>query len=263
MQRYALILAYNGKRYHGWQIQPNASTVQEEIRNALQTVFRHKICLHGAGRTDAGVHASFFVAHFDTENEILNISKLKHSLNGILDNDIAIYDIINVQDDFNSRFDAVSRTYKYYIHNIKNPFVNYFSHKFIFDLDIEKMNKASEVLLEFEDFKSFEKAHSDTKTSLCDVKYAHWELTKNGMVLTITANRFLRNMVRSIVGTMLDIGQNKTSLKKFVEIIEAKDRQKAGKSANASGLFLSNIKYPEPVNILFEEARKLSEFKIF
>lgn len=261
--RYALNLAYDGSKYHGWQAQTNAVTVQEKVRNALQTILRHKTCVHGAGRTDTGVHASFFVAHFDAIDEIEDENKFKRSLNGILGKDIAIYHVTKIDKGFHSRFDATSRTYKYFIHINKNPFVKQTSHKFCHDLNVDQMNKACEILLEYKNFKSFEKAHSDNKTSICDVRFAKWEVIENGIVFTITADRFLRNMVRSIVGTMLDVGQGKTSNEKFRKIVESKNRRKAGKSAEAAGLFLVDIQYPEPFNSAFEKGRELSKFNLF
>ncbi len=261
--RYIITLAYNGTRYHGWQIQPNAITIQQEIVNAIEMVLRHKICLHGAGRTDTGVHASFYVAHFDTINEIENPEKFIRSLNGILKNDISIYDIIKSNKDFHSRFNATSRTYKYFINKNKNPFIDKFSYKFHLDLNIDLMNKAAKELTKHSDFKSFEKSHSDSKTSICDVRFAKWEQNGNQLTFTITADRFLRNMVRSIVGTMLEVGQNKISVEQFKAIIDAQDRTKAGKSADARGLFLTDIQYPEPINTLLEKSRNLAKLPLF
>ncbi|MBN2662290.1 MAG: tRNA pseudouridine(38-40) synthase TruA [Bacteroidales bacterium] len=261
--RYALNLAYNGKNFHGWQIQPNAETIQQKIKNALHILLKQKICIYGAGRTDSGVHATFFVAHFDAKDKITDLNKFCRSLNGLLNNEIAIFNVVSVDKNFHSRFDAISRTYKYVIHTNNNPFVLDFSHKFVFDLDVNRMNEAAKVLLEYNDFKSFEKSHSDSKTSICDLKFAQWEKISNGYVFTITADRFLRNMVRSIVGTMLDIGQNRISIDLFREIIESKNRQKAGKSADAQGLYLVDIQYKDPVNLTFEKGRRLSKFSFF
>ena len=258
MNRYILALAYKGTNYHGWQIQPNAPTIQEKIKKALKTVLRQKICLFGAGRTDTGVHASFYIAHFDSLEKIENKQKIIANLNGILSKDITILDLLDADTSFNSRFDAISRTYKYFINRHKNPFFSDYSHYFRFNLDIEKMNQSCQILKEYKDFKSFEKLHSNTKTSICKIHKAFWQQTDNQFIFTIEADRFLRNMVRSIVGTMIDIGSEKISLNNFREIIEAKNRQKAGASAKAQGLFLVDIQYPEPLNMFLNQARQKS-----
>jgi tRNA pseudouridine38-40 synthase len=254
--RYILALAYNGKNYHGWQQQPNAPTIQAEIKKALKTILRHKICLFGAGRTDTGVHAAFYVAHFDTKNKIPDKQKFIHSLNALLPDDIAIYDVLDADETFNSRFDAVERTYKYFISKTKNPFFSDFQYNYRFDLDLKKMNAACKILKEYENFKSFEKLHSNAKTSICHITDAYWTDLPNQMVFTISADRFLRNMVRSIVGTMIDIGRNKISIDDFRKIIEKQDRNAAGTSAKAEGLFLTNIRYPQPLDMFLDTARK-------
>jgi len=256
MQRYILALGYNGTNYHGWQMQPNAKTIQGTIKDALQTILRQKICIYGAGRTDTSVHASFYVAHFDALNLIENLQKFKRSLNGILPQDITIFDVLPVEKDFNSRFAAKSRTYHYFISRIKNPFVKEFSFFYPYELDTEKMNIASEILKEYTDFKSFEKAHSSNKTSICKIYNAEWIEKHNMLIFRIKADRFLRNMVRSIVGTMLDIGRGKTSIEEFRQIIEQKNRNKAGASANANGLFLTNIEYSQEIENQLITAKK-------
>ncbi len=258
MNRYILALAYKGTNFSGWQIQPNAPTIQEEIKKALKTVLRQKICLYGAGRTDSGVHASFYIAHFDTLEKIEDKQKIISNLNGILNNDIVIFDILNAEQTFNSRFDAISRTYKYFINRYKNPFFSDYSYYFRFPLNIEKMNQSCKILKEYNDFKSFEKLHSQTKTSICEIYEAFWQQTDNQIIFTIKADRFLRNMVRSIVGTMINIGREKLSLNDFRQIIELKNRQKAGASAKAQGLFLVDIQYPEPLNMFLNQARQKS-----
>lgn len=255
MLRYLIALAYNGKNYHGWQIQPNAITVQEVLQVALSTILRQKISVTGAGRTDSGVHASFFVAHFDFETKIENVQKLVKKLNGFLKKDIAIYDIFEVHSEFNSRFDAVSRTYNYNISKFKNPFLNDFSFQYNIDLDIKKMNQAAKILFDYEDFKSFEKLHSDNKTSRCAIYEAEWIENHNQLIFRIKADRFLRNMVRSIVGTMIDIGRGKITVNDFRAIIESRNRSNAGTSADASGLFLVDIQYPEIINQKLKIAR--------
>ena len=260
MNRYIIALAYKGTNFHGWQIQPNAKTIQEEIKIALKTLLRHKICLYGAGRTDSGVHSAFYIAHFDTKEKIENKSKFIASLNGILNNEIVIFDLLDADKSFNSRFDAISRTYKYYINNTKTPFFFDYSLYFRYKLDIDKMNKACTILKKYDDFKSFEKLHSDAKTSICKISEAIWTEKENQLIFTIKADRFLRNMVRSIVGTMIDIGRRKLTLDKFEAIIKAKERQKAGASAKAQGLFLTDIQYPEPLNMFLNEARNKSKY---
>ncbi len=263
--RYIITLSYKGKNYHGWQMQPNVVTVQQKIIDALEILLRHKVCLHGAGRTDTGVHASFFVAHFDAEKKILNPQKIIKSLNGILNKDISIYHIFQVSKDFHSRFYAISRTYKYLIFKKKNPFFNDLGLIFTYGLNVNLMNEATAIVKNYNDFKSFEKAHSNSKTSFCEIYEAFWVETENTISFTIKANRFLRNMVRSIVGTLLDVGKEKISLNDFDQIIKAKDRSKAGVSADAKGLFLTDIQYPEPVNQFLDISRKMSKtnFNIF
>lgn len=256
MNRYILALAFKGTNFHGWQIQPNARSVQEELMNSLTIILKEKINLIGAGRTDTGVHASFYVAHFDIKQKIENKDKFLSNLNGILDKHIAIYDLLEIDNNFNSRFDALSRTYKYYINKRKEPFQTQYSYYFKYQLNIDLMNQACEILKEYEDFKSFEKLHSDTKTSICKIYDAKWTETQNQLIFTIKADRFLRNMVRSIVGTMIDIGREKLNLDEFSKVIEAKERQKAGASAKAHGLFLVDIEYPEPLNFLLNKARE-------
>ncbi len=259
MSKYAFTLNYNGKNYHGWQVQPNATTVQGTLENALSLILREKIAIIGAGRTDTGVHASFYVANFTTGKKIDNLPQLTHKLNGFLPADISVFEIFEVPENFNSRFDAVSRTYHYYISRIKTPFFTNISLYYRLNLDIEKMNEACKILFDYEDFKSFEKLHSDNKTSLCKLYKANWKASDTMYVFEIEANRFLRNMVRSIVGTMIEIGRNKISLTDFRVIIESKNRSNAGFSVKPNGLFLSDIQYPDAINQKLEKSRILSK----
>lgn len=245
MGRYFIELAYNGGSYHGWQIQPGALTVQEELNRALSTLLREEINVVGAGRTDTGVHASFYVAHFDTSRNLSDPSQTVYKLNRLTDKAIAIYNIYAVSADSHARFSALSRTYKYYIDKQKDPFTCDYAWK-IFPLpDIGKMNEACKLLFEYTDFTSFSKLHTDVKNNECILMEAYWEDTGRQLVFTIKANRFLRNMVRAIVGTLVEIGQGKTSLAVFRQIIESKNRCNAGNSVPGKALFLCDIEYPE------------------
>ncbi len=245
LQRYFLQLSYKGTNYHGWQIQPNAISVQEVIENALTTILREKIAVVGAGRTDSGVHASYFVLHFDFPDSEIDTQKLVHKLNSFLSPDIAVQKIWKVDNETHARFSALSRTYKYFISTKKNPFKTEITYKYLLPLDISKMNKAVKVLFDFEDFTSFSRLHTDVKTNNCKIYLAEWKEENNQLVFTIKADRFLRNMVRAIVGTLLEVGQGKLSVDDFRKIIESKDRGAAGASAPAQGLFLVDIEYPE------------------
>ncbi len=248
--RYFLFLSYRGTNFHGWQIQPNAVTVQKTIDTALSLILNEEINTIGAGRTDTGVHALVFCAHFDSNNPDLNSDKrLIFRLNRILPKDIAIRSVRKVVTDANARFSAVSRTYKYYISRIKDPFSEESSWYIHGDLDMECMNQACKILTEHNDFTSFSKLHSDTKTNICKIFSAVWTSSGESLVLTIRADRFLRNMVRAIVGTMVDVGSGKLSISDFENIILAKDRCRAGKSAPAKGLFLTEIEYPDDIFI--------------
>jgi len=242
--RYFIELSYDGTHYHGWQSQPNALTVQDKIEKALSLLLRSTLKITGAGRTDAGVHARQMFAHFDTDI-IFSPADLVYKLNSFLPKDIAIQQIFPVQSDMHARFDAVARSYSYYLHTSKNPFLNNFSWYFKKDLNIDIMNEAASQLLLFDDFKSFSKTHTDVKTYICDIKQAYWKHTGEQLVFYITADRFLRNMVRAIVGTLIEVGLEKIDIEKFVQIIEARDRNKAGFSVPAHGLFLERIVYPE------------------
>lgn len=249
--RYFLRLAYNGTNFHGWQSQPNAVSVQQKIEETLSILTRLPISIVGAGRTDAGVHAKEMFAHFDLPSAIKDKSRFLLSANRLVGKDISFFDLIEVPDEAHARFDAVERTYKYFLSFNKTPFLYPFSTLSSAVLNVDKMNEAANYLLEVEDFTSFAKLHSDVKTNICNVTLANWKpisvempLLGEGLVFTISADRFLRNMVRAIVGTLVDVGRNKISLPKFIEIIQSKDRCSAGCSMPASGLFLWKIKYP-------------------
>ena len=244
--RYFIKLSYFGKNFHGWQNQPNAVSVQEIIENSLSLLLKDSTKIVGAGRTDAGVHAKEMFAHFDTKI-IFEKETLMHKLNSFLPKDIAIHDIFSVHDDAHARFDAVSRTYEYWMHNKKNPFLTDLSWHFHKDLDTDLMNIAAKILLNYENFKSFSRTHTDVKTYVCRIDKAFFEKKGDLLIFTITADRFLRNMVRAIVGTLIEVGLHKIGLEELQQIIEAKDRQKAGFSVPARGLYLTKIKYPENI----------------
>lgn len=242
--RYFLTLAYNGAQYCGWQRQPNAPSVQQTLEEALSTLLRTTIQVVGAGRTDTGVHASEMVAHFDADISQQEADNLPYLLNRYLDASIVIYHIRPVLPQAHARFDALSRTYNYRIAFGKNPFEQQLAYVVHKQPSVEMMNHAANKLIEVNDFQSFAKAHSDVKTFLCDVTIAQWKLTPNGAIFTIEANRFLRNMVRAVVGTLLEIGWGKLTLEQWDQIIDSKDRSQAGFSAPAQGLYLTKIEYP-------------------
>lgn len=242
--RYFIQISYKGTNYVGWQFQPNGLSIQESLEKALSLILRDEIKVTGAGRTDAGVHASFFIAHFDSIIDIRDIKKVIYSLNNYLSNDIAIQDIRRVNDDAHARFDALSRTYNYRVSTAKNPFEFDFSYYLKFKPDIELMNKATKILFEFKDFTSFSKLHTDVKTNNCKIEIAEWKQEGDILIFVIKADRFLRNMVRAIVGTLLDVGNGKISLEEFRTIIKLKDRSEAGFSVPAQGLYLVVIEYP-------------------
>ncbi|RKE90781.1 tRNA pseudouridine(38-40) synthase TruA [Ichthyenterobacterium magnum] len=243
--RYFIELSYNGKAYHGWQNQPNAISVQQVLEEALSRILQSKISVVGAGRTDAGVHALQLFAHFDIDKPL--IENLIFKLNSFLPNDIVVHAIFKVTDDAHARFDALSRTYNYSISTKKDVFNFDFSYAFHLPLDIKKMNEACNILLQYKDFQCFSKSNTDVKTYNCTIEHAQWELTNNELKFVITADRFLRNMVRAIVGTLINIGQGKTSIDDLHEIIKSKDRSRAGTSVPAHGLYLVKIEYPETI----------------
>ncbi len=245
--RYFIHLAYNGTPFHGWQIQPNAASVQETLNKAFSVLLQSEINLMGAGRTDTGVHAREMYAHFDFEFSF-DIPNLVHKLNSFLPKDIVIYDIIPVHDEAHTRFDATKRTYEYHIHQFKNPFLDDLSWYFHQPLDIDLMNQAAQLLFNYTDFECFSKVNTDVNTFDCTIFEAHWtrgvaNQENNQLVFTISANRFLRNMVRSIVGTLVNVGLHKITLDDFTKIIESKSREKAGFSVPAHGLYLTEITY--------------------
>ena len=240
--RYFLEISYNGKNYHGWQIQPNASSVQETLERCLSLLLHEEISLTGAGRTDTGVHARQLFAHFDTDKLLDN--NLITKLNRFLPPDIAIHQLLKVSDDAHARFDATFRKYQYYISTQKNPFVQESAWQLIASLDVEKMNEAAKILFQHTDFTSFSKLHTDVKTNNCVIYEAHWVEEPNGLLcFHIKADRFLRNMVRAIVGTLVEVGRGKLSIDDFNQIIVAKNRQKAGASVPPQGLFLVEVGY--------------------
>ncbi|MFY7816494.1 MAG: tRNA pseudouridine(38-40) synthase TruA [Chryseobacterium taeanense] len=240
--RYFIEFSYNGKNYFGYQIQPNAVSVQEEMEKALSTILRKDIKTTGAGRTDTGVHAKKIFAHFDTE-KVLD-QDLSRKLNSFLPPDISVKRIFQVKDDFHARFDATYRTYEYYISLDKNPFTqdSAWQH-WRRPLDINTMNEACKILFEYEDFTSFAKLHTDNKTNLCKIYKAEWEQEGSELKFTVSANRFLRNMVRAIVGTMVEIGAGKLKPEDLRTVIENKNRNSAGTSAPAHGLYLVDVGY--------------------
>jgi tRNA pseudouridine38-40 synthase len=248
-QRYFLQLSYKGTNYHGWQIQPNAVSVQEVMEKALSTILREEIAVVGAGRTDTGVHASYFVLHFDSKNMAIAEEDLAFRLNRFLPPDIAVFSIKKAPGDFHARFSAISRTYHYFISTQKNPFQTETSYLYTVLLDVPKMNEAARLLFEYIDFTSFSRLHTDVKTNYCTIYRAEWGREADQLVFTIRADRFLRNMVRAVVGTLLEVGRGKLSVEGFREIIEKKDRGAAGASAPARGLFLSHIEYPKEMGI--------------
>ncbi|MEC7646110.1 MAG: tRNA pseudouridine(38-40) synthase TruA [Bacteroidota bacterium] len=245
--RFFIEFSYKGTNYHGWQIQPNANTIQSEINNALSTILHINIDVMGAGRTDAGVHAKQMFAHFNCDIDF-DSQDLIFKLNRLLPVDIVIHDIFRVRDDANCRFDALSRTYQYHIIQKKNPFNNnaYLLQK---ALDIEAMNEACKYMLGNQDFTSFAKVNTQTFTNNCNVMLAKWEVVNNEIVFTIKANRFLRNMVRAITGTILDVGLSKIEANEVAKIIAAQDRAKAGTSLPSHALFLISVQYPNDIRI--------------
>lgn len=246
--RYFIELSYNGIDFHGWQNQPNAITVQQVMEEALSTLLQTKIEIVGAGRTDTGVHALQMFAHFDIESQ-LDTSHLKFKLNSYLPKPIAIHNIFKVKEDAHARFDAESRTYHYKISTIKNVFTFDFEYSLQLPLNVEKMNQASNILLQYKDFQCFSKSNTDVKTYYCNIKKAEWIKENEKLIFVITADRFLRNMVRAIVGTMIDIGLEKIKVEDIHDIIKSKNRSQAGYSVPAHGLYLANITYPNSIKM--------------
>lgn len=254
--RYFLRFAYSGTGYHGWQRQPNASSVQQVLEEALAVIMRRDVPVTGAGRTDAGVNAAEMYAHFDAPEGIADESRFLHSLSMIVPKNIAIYDMLRVRDDAHARFDAVSRTYHYYVCHARSPFTRDFEWFTPRMLDYEAMNRAAKILLETSDFTSFSKLHTDAKTNICRVTHALWtpmddirnsQSPASRYLFTITADRFLRNMVRAIVGTLVEVGRGKIGTDDFRRIIDAKDRCAAAESMPATPLFLQKVVYPQEI----------------
>ena len=243
--RYFMHLAYNGSTFHGWQIQPNAPTVQELWEKALNIFCNEKIPVVGCGRTDTGVHASCFYAHFDTELQLdeRQLLHITHKINAFAGENVAIYRIFPVANDLHARFSATARTYQYHVATNKMPFLQDFVYRIFCNLDVEKMNSAAQILFQYEDFTSFSKLHTQTATNNCQIMHAHWDEVDGHLVFTIKANRFLRNMVRAITGTLIDVGRGKISTYDFRSIIESRNRCNAGTSLPAKALFLTNVEY--------------------
>lgn len=251
--RYFIQLSYDGTGYHGWQVQPNGVSVQEVLQKALSTLLRQPTEVTGAGRTDAGVHASMMVAHFDwpaahegegCEEAPLDCTQLTYKLNRLLPPDVAVQAVRPVSPEMHARFSATRRTYHYYIHTRKDPFLRGYSWQVNVPLDFALMNEAAQVLLEYSDFTSFSKTGTDVKTNICQLTEARWEQLKPGeWRFTVSANRFLRNMVRAIVGTLVEVGRHRMTISQMRHAIEAKDRQRAGESVPGHALYLTNIEY--------------------
>ena len=249
--RYFIELSYKGTDFHGWQIQPNASSVQETIEKALSLLLRETQKITGAGRTDTGVHAKYIVAHFDTEQHF-DTEKLVYKLNSFLPESIAISSIFEVQPEAHARFDATERAYEYRVITKKNPFETESAYLLKSTLDVEAMNAAAKKMLSYTDFKCFSKSKTDVKTYNCDLFYAYWEEKKDLLVFHIAANRFLRNMVRAIVGTLLEIGSGKLPVTAIDQIIASKNRSEAGYSVPAKGLYLTKVVYPKSIYLTNE-----------
>lgn len=245
-KRYFIELAYEGAPFAGWQIQPNANSVQAELQKAMSIFLKHEVKILGAGRTDTGVHAKQMFAHFDTHVDF-HPERFLTAMNGILPSSIALYDVFPVKEDSSARFEATSRTYEYLISTRKNPFHQGRAFEYRGLLDFEKMNEAAEILLKYEDFACFCKAGAQNKTNLCKISEAYWEQDHELWRFTITANRFLRNMVRAIVGTLIEIGKSELPASYMHEVIQSGDRNEAGFSVPAHGLYLTNIAYPEEI----------------
>jgi tRNA pseudouridine38-40 synthase len=240
-------MAYKGTRFHGWQVQPNAVSVQECLEKALSTITRETIAVTGAGRTDTGVHASYFVVHFDSSLPNLDHPDFTYKLNSFLKDDVSVFGLSKVSPEAHARFDAVSRTYQYHLNLRKDPFTVETSWYFFRQPNVETMNEACSILFDYIDFTSFSKLHTDVKTNNCKIIHAEWTQLGNNLIFTVKADRFLRNMVRAMVGTLLEVGLGKMDIAAFKSVIERKDRGAAGLSVPAHGLFLTDIEYPESI----------------
>lgn len=247
MARYFLELAYLGTNFHGWQRQPNGVSVQQVLEEGLSTLLQQEVAVTGAGRTDAGVHARYMVAHFDWDRPFMSMQKLVQKLNRFLPRDIVVYSVSEVAPDAHSRFDAVARRYEYHASTVKDPFSQQLATRLRFPVDVTRMNEAAALLPQCSDFTSFSKLGGNNKTNICKVQEAYWEERGSLLVFHIEADRFLRNMVRALVGTLLDVGRGKLRVEDFAAIIKACDRSAAGTSAPAEGLYLVDVRYPEAV----------------
>ena len=244
MPRYFLKLSFNGKAFHGWQVQDNAHSVQAELNTALTTLLKQPIETMGCGRTDTGVHAKMFFAHFDCNEAIEHEKDFRFHLNCLLPLDVSILEVIPVAADAHARYDATWRTYQYYTHSFKNPFLNDTSYYFPFPVDIDLMNKAAELLFTHSDFSCFSKSNTQVKTNICKIASAKWTKVEDQLVFEITADRFLRNMVRAIVGTLLEVGEKRITIDDFKKVLEAGNRSHAGMSVPGHALFLVDVRYP-------------------
>lgn len=261
MPRYFLEMAYNGSAFHGWQVQPNAVTVQAVVDDALGKLLRTDVHVVGAGRTDTGVHASYFVAHFDTHFAIGDADHFLYKVNRILPRDVVVFTIQEVDPLLHSRFSATSRTYHYNLILQKDPFLKDTAYLPVYDLDFNRMNQAAMLLFDFTDFTSFSKLHTDVKTNNCQIMQAQWmAIDDYRWQFVVQADRFLRNMVRAMVGTLMDVGRGKISVSDFREIITLKHRGEAGSSAPAHALFLVDIEYPQGAG--FKPMARQSAFRI-
>ena len=241
--RYFVTLGYDGTSFHGWQVQPNGCSVQEELQKALSTLLRQPVATVGAGRTDAGVHARKMVAHFDIDAPV-DCAQLAYRLNRMVPRSMAVYKVEPVGDDMHARFSARKRTYRYFLHTRKDPFLRHYSCEMHFDLDFLKMNEAAAILMQYSDFGAFCKSHSDVKTTICRVMYAQWhQMSPTEWYFEISADRFLRNMVRAVVGTLVDVGRGRLTLDEFRSVIEGRKRTAAGESMPANALFLEDVEY--------------------
>lgn len=248
MMRYFLELRYDGAAYCGWQRQPDQPTVQQTLERALATLLRERVELTGAGRTDTGVNASYYVAHFDCAAGIADPAQIVYKLNFLLPSDIAVGSMTPVAEGAHARFDAREREYRYFIEPRKNPFTRGSSWQYYVPLDLGRMNQAADVLRQYDDFTSFAKLNSNNKTNICRIMQARWTVDERGVLcFTIRADRFLRNMVRSVVGTLVDVGRGRYTPEQFREIVRARDLSRSSGGAPAQGLFLSDIRYPQDI----------------
>jgi len=244
--RYFIELSFKGTRFHGWQLQSNALTVQQLIEDALSLLLKERVQITGAGRTDAGVHALYYVAHFDASDEKLEEkADVLYHLNSILPPDVRVHSLVSVPATAHARYDAIKRCYEYHVCLQRNPFLADYACFFPYHVDVQKMNEGAQLIRQANDFTSFAKLHSSAKTNQCKVYKAVWQRYGDRLVFMIEADRFLRNMVRAIAGTLLDVGRGKISLSRLQEIIEGKNRSLAGNSLPPQGLFLTDVVYPD------------------